>query len=94
MSSNILFTDVQNGAAASLGIEADLFWPLRLRSAAAGSVISPSKIVLGSASAGEHGKRRRGAEGSASSYDSYSVNDRRHMPSNNEKERRRYENNI
>ncbi|MFR2966033.1 MAG: L-lactate permease [Anaerovoracaceae bacterium] len=56
MSSNILFTDVQNSAAASLN-RADLCWPLRLGAAAEAS--SPSKIVLGSASAGEHGKEER-----------------------------------
>jgi len=56
MSSNILFTDVQNGAAASLGIEAGPLLAAQTSGAAAGSVISPSKIVLGSASAGEHGK--------------------------------------
>ena len=56
MSSNILFTDVQNGAAASLGLEAGPLLAAQTSGAAAGSVISPSKIVLGSASAGEHGK--------------------------------------
>ena len=56
MSSNILFTDVQNGAATSLGIEAGPLLAAQTSGAAAGSVISPSKIVLGSASAGEHGK--------------------------------------
>lgn len=66
MSSNILFTDVQNGAATSLGIEAGPLLAAQTSGAAAGSVISPSKIVLGSASAGEH-ERRRGAEGAASS---------------------------
>lgn len=56
MSSNILFTDVQTGAAAGLGIDAGPLLSAQTAGAAAGSVISPSKIVLGTTSSGEPGK--------------------------------------
>lgn len=56
MSSNILFTDVQMGAAGSLGVNAGPLLAAQTAGAAAGSVISPNKIVLGTTSAGEPGK--------------------------------------
>lgn len=56
MSSNILFTDVQMGAAGSLSVNAGLLLAAQTAGAAAGSVISPSKIVLGTTSAGEPGR--------------------------------------
>ncbi len=87
MSSNILFTDVQNGAAASLGNRSGTsFGRSDFGSCRRKRHISQqdsSGLCIG----GRARKRRRGAEGSASSYDSYSVNDRRHMPSSNMRKR-------
>ena len=56
MSSNILFTDVQVSAAAGLDTGSQALLAAQTSGAAAGSVISPSKIVLGAAAAGKTGK--------------------------------------
>ena len=56
MSSNILFTDVQVSAAAGLGTGNHVLLAAQTSGAAAGSMISPSKIVLGAAAAGQAGR--------------------------------------
>lgn len=56
MSSNILFTDVQTGAAHSLKVNVEPLLAAQTAGAASGSVISPSKIILGTTSAGTPGK--------------------------------------
>lgn len=56
MSSNILFTDVQVSAAANLGINSAALLAAQTSASAAGSMISPSKIVLGATSANALGK--------------------------------------
>lgn len=56
MSSNILFTDVQVSAAAGLGTGSHVLLAAQTSGAAAGSMISPSKIVLGAAAAGQAGR--------------------------------------
>lgn len=55
--------------------------------AAAGSVISPSKIVLGSASAGEHGKEGEVLRALLPPTIVIVLMNRRHMPSSNMRKR-------
>ena len=56
MSSNILFTDVQSSAAASLGGGSEALLAAQTAGGAVGSMISPSKIVLGATAAGQAGR--------------------------------------
>lgn len=56
MSSNILFTDVQMNVSSSLGVDYSIILGAQTAGGAIGSVIAPSKIVLGTISAGINGK--------------------------------------
>ena len=56
MSSNILFTDVQVNAAADLGVSSSPLLAAQTAGASAGSMISPSKIILGTAAGGVPGE--------------------------------------
>lgn len=56
MSSNILFTDVQVNAASNLGVKSNALLASQTSGAAVGSVISPSKIVLGTTAAESPGE--------------------------------------
>ena len=52
MSSNILFTDVQVNAAAALGVSSSPLLAAQTAGASAGSMLSPSKIILGPTAGG------------------------------------------
>ena len=56
MSSNILFVDVQMNASGALGIGHSTLLGAQTTGGAIGSIISPSKIILGTTSAGINGK--------------------------------------
>ena len=56
MSSNILFTDVQVNAAADLGVSSSPLLAAQTAGASAGSMISPSKIILGTTAGGVPGE--------------------------------------
>lgn len=56
MSSNILFTDVQVNAAADLGASSSPLLAAQTAGASAGSMISPSKIILGTTAGGVPGE--------------------------------------
>lgn len=56
MSSNILFTDVQVNAASNLGVKSSALLASQTSGAAVGSIISPSKIVLGTTAAESPGE--------------------------------------
>lgn len=56
MSSNILFTDVQVNVAADLGVSSSPLLAAQTAGASAGSMISPSKIILGTTAGGVPGE--------------------------------------